>query len=134
MLNSQDTEHFHNCRKFYWIALICIFEVKLCDLGNYCATLPQATHLIKFFIKLAELGHFLHDLLPHEKGSVNGGIAPTSQGAKGILDERLLQEYQDPLEEQRCNTVIGLCYHHGQLLEFTQATGGTKEASKDCEP
>lgn len=68
------------------------------------ATLPQATHLIKFFIKLAELCHFLHDLLPHEEGGINGSVAPNCQGPKGKLDECLFQEHQDPLREQRHST------------------------------
>lgn len=57
----------------------------------------HTTYLIKFFIKLAELGHFLHDLFPHEEGGVDWSVAPTPQGTQCILDKRLLQEHQGPL-------------------------------------
>lgn len=97
-------EYLHHLRKFSWTARLGIFEVKLYIL-SHSATLPQITHLIKFFVKLAELCHFLHDLLPHEKGCINGGVAPTPQGAKGILDECLFQEHQDTLKEQRHSPV-----------------------------
>ena len=131
MLNSHNIEHFiiagssagQHC---------CVFEVKLHTLRSHSATLPPATHLIKFFIKLAELCHFLHDLLPHEEGGINGSVAPTSQGAKSILDECLFQEHQDPLKEQTQHRVSGFCRHHVHLLPFTPRgnwghTGGHKD-------
>lgn len=108
------------------------FEVKLHNSRSHSARLPPATHLIKFFIKLAELCHLLHDLLPHEKRGVNGSVAPIPQGAEGVMDECLFQEHQDPLKEQRHSTGTGFCRHRVHLLEFTlTATGGTQEASKD---
>lgn len=34
----------------------------------------QPPYLVKLFIKLAELGNFLHDLLPHEERCVEHGV------------------------------------------------------------
>lgn len=54
----------------------------------------KSAYLVKFFIKLAELGHFLHDLLSHEEGSVQHAVTLTMKHPEGVIDESLLQEHQ----------------------------------------
>lgn len=54
----------------------------------------ESAYLVKLFIKLAELGHFLHDLLPHEEGRVQHAVTLTMQYPEGVIDESLLQEHQ----------------------------------------
>lgn len=57
----------------------------------------QALYLVKLFIKLAELGDFLHDLLPHEERSVEHGVFLVVEDPQGIIDKRLLKKHQRPL-------------------------------------
>lgn len=54
-------------------------------------------YLVKFFIKLAELGHFLHDFLPHEERRVEHAVILPMQHPEGVIDESLLQEHQRAL-------------------------------------
>lgn len=54
----------------------------------------KSAYLVKLFIKLAELGHFLHDLLPHEEGCVQHAVTLAMQHPEGVIDESLLQEHQ----------------------------------------
>lgn len=61
----------------------------------------KSAYLVKLFIKLAELGHFLHDLLPHEEGRVQHAVTLTMQDPEGVIDESLLQEHQWALRAPR---------------------------------
>lgn len=61
----------------------------------------EAAYLVELLIKLAELGHFLHDLLPHEEGRVEHGVALVVQDPHGVVDQRLLQEHQRSLNAAR---------------------------------
>lgn len=60
-----------------------------------------SVYLVELLIKLAELGHFLHDLLPHEEGRVEHGVALAVQDPHGVVDQRLLQEHQRSLNAAR---------------------------------
>lgn len=61
------------------------------------AAAPGPSYLVKLLVELAELGHFLHQLLPHEEGRVEHAVALGVQHPEGVVDERLLQEHQRPL-------------------------------------
>lgn len=54
-------------------------------------------YLVQLFVKLAELGHFLHDLLPHEEGRVQHDVVLAMEDPQGVVDQSLLQEHQRPL-------------------------------------
>jgi len=67
----------------------------------------RAAHLVELLVELAELGHLLHHLLPHEEGGVNGSVALGAEALQGVLDQRLLQEHQGTLgtrEATACRT------------------------------
>ena len=55
---------------------------------------PMTTHLVKHLVKLAQLGHFLHDLLLHEEGCVHGREAISMKQPHGVLDDGLFQKHR----------------------------------------
>lgn len=63
-------------------------------------------HLVQLFIKLAELGDFLHDLFPHEEWRVKHGVLLAVEDPQGVIDQSLLQEHQRALNatQEKTNT------------------------------
>lgn len=59
------------------------------------------SYLVKFIIKLAELGHLLHDFFPHEEGGVEHLVVLAVEHPQSIIDQCLLQENQWPLQTQK---------------------------------
>ena len=56
-------------------------------------------------------GYYLHDLLAHEEGGVEGGVALLVEGLQGQLDQTLLQE-------------------HGRALQVVAPPSATKQRHK----
>lgn len=61
----------------------------------------MSAYLVELLIELAELSHFLHDLLPHEERRVERGVVLAVQDPQGVVDQRLLQEHQGSLKAAR---------------------------------
>lgn len=59
----------------------------------------RRAHLVELLVKLAELGHLLHHLLPHEERRVDGSVALGTEALQGVLDQGLLQEHQGTLRD-----------------------------------
>ena len=68
----------------------------------------QRTNLVEHLIKLAELGHLLHDLLPHEEGCVHGCEATLVEDAHGVLHQGRLQEQHCALRGNGGGRVRGI--------------------------
>ena len=62
------------------------------------------THLVQHLIKVTQLGHFLHDLLPHEEWCVDWSVALTIEDIHGILDQCLLKKHNCTLKEKILHT------------------------------
>lgn len=60
----------------------------------------RRAHLVQLLVELAELGHLLHHLLPHEEGGVDGSVALGAEALQGVLDQGLLQEHQGTLRDK----------------------------------
>ena len=65
----------------------------------------QRTNLVEHLVKLAELGHLLHDLLPHEEGRVHGCEATLVEDAHGVLHQGRLQEQHRALRGNEMEAV-----------------------------
>lgn len=99
--------------------------------ASHIGVSPPVPYLIKFFIELAELRHLLHDLFPHEEGGVNGSVASTSQSAECVLDERLLQEHQDPLRSRHSTWGWLLSPAHSADTLLQRQHSGTNGQNQD---
>lgn len=62
--------------------------------------MPTPAYLIELLVELAELGHLLHDLFPHEEGCVEHRVVLTVQDTQRIVDQGLLQKHQWPLDRE----------------------------------
>lgn len=83
--------------------------------------MKRQTYLVKLFVKLAELGDFLHDLFPHKEGRVQHGVIPAVENPQGVIDQSLLQEHQRPLNTTVKKTTKQLVserekYKEGRML------------------
>lgn len=75
-------------------------------------------YLVKLFIKLAQLGDLLHDLLPHEERRVEHGVLLAIEDPQGVINESLFQEHQRSLNttdrtESNFTTAAFLVYKSG---------------------
>ncbi len=57
----------------------------------------QSTYLVQHLVKVAQLSHFLHDLLLHEERSVDWCVAFAVEDPHGKLDQGLFQEHHRTL-------------------------------------